>query len=432
MAKLRERYQSTLDYLFGQLPMFQRIGPPAFKKGLGNITALLEALQRPEQRFPAIHIAGTNGKGSLAHMLAAVLQASGYRTGLYVSPHYKDLRERIKVNGQYVSKKFVIDFTEQHRALFDRVKPSFFEITVAMAFDYFASQKVDVAVVETGLGGRLDSTNVLTPVLSVITNISMDHQQFLGDTLPLIAFEKAGIIKPNVPVVIGEMQPETKPVFEEKAAEMKAPIFFADQFWQATWKAENLTHSTYQLSKEGKIVYADLEANLHGAFQLKNLQTLAQSVECLQPHFNINAQSFQNGLFHLKTLTKFIGRWQVLGENPTIICDSAHNEGGLRISLAQINQFPSRNLHIVFGTVNDKDLAPVLKLLPQKARYYFCKANIPRGMDAQKLQIQARDAGLQGRHYVSVRRAFQAAKRNAAADDLIFVVGSIFVVAEVL
>lgn len=429
---LRERYQLTLNYLFEQLPMFQRIGPPAFKKGLGNITALLEALDNPQHRFPAIHIAGTNGKGSVAHMLAAVLQASGYRTGLYISPHYKDFRERIKLDGYYIDKAYVVDFTERNRALFDRIQPSFFEITVAMAFDYFAKQNVDVAVIETGLGGRLDSTNILTPILSVITNISFDHQQFLGDTLPLIAAEKAGIIKQHIPVVVGETHPETKPVFEAKATAMAAPVFFADQQWQAVWKGENLTHSTFDLLHNGQPAYETLSANLHGRYQLKNLQTVAQSVELLRSNFKISVQNFRDGLFNLKSLTKFMGRWQVLGAKPAIICDSAHNEGGLKAVLAQVAEFPCKQLHIVMGTVNDKDLGPVLQLFPKNARYYFCKANIPRGLDAKALQMSALREGLKGRHYISVKRAFQAAKRQAKPDDLIFVTGSIFVVAEVL
>ncbi|MDZ4679060.1 MAG: folylpolyglutamate synthase/dihydrofolate synthase family protein [Saprospiraceae bacterium] len=428
----RERYQLTLDYLFEQLPMFQRIGPPAFKKGLGNTLALLEALDNPQQQFRAIHIAGTNGKGSVAHLLAAILQASGYRTGLYISPHYKDFRERIKVNGQYVNKAYVVDFSERHRALFDRIQPSFFEITVAMAFDYFAKQKVEVAVVETGLGGRLDSTNVLTPVLSVITNISFDHQQFLGDTLPLIAAEKAGIIKAHIPVVIGETHPETKPVFVAKAVEMEAPIVFADEHWKAAWKGETGTHSTYELWREGQPEYLALHANLHGRYQSKNLQTVAQAVDLLQNTFNISTQNVRDGLFNLTTLTKFMGRWQVIGTHPAIICDSAHNEGGLKLTLEQVAQYPYENLHLVMGTVSDKELKPVLELFPKHARYYFCKANIPRGLDAKQLQFRASQEGLKGRAYVSVKRALQAAKRQAKPGDLIFVTGSIFVVAEVL
>lgn len=428
----RDRYQLTLDYLFEQLPMFQRIGPPAFKKGLGNTLALLDALDNPQQHFLAIHIAGTNGKGSVAHLLAAILQASGYRTGLYISPHYKDFRERIKVNGQYVSKAYVVDFAARNRDLFDRIQPSFFEITVAMAFDYFAKQKVEVAVVETGLGGRLDSTNVLTPVLSIITNISFDHQQFLGDTLPLIAAEKAGIIKSGVPVVIGETHPETKPVFVAKAAEMEAQIVFADEHWHAAWKGETGTHSSYDLGHEGKLELLDVEVNLHGRYQSKNLQTVAQAVDLLKNTFDISAQNLRDGLSNLKTLTKFMGRWQVLGTHPAIICDSAHNEGGLKLTLEQVAQYPYDNLHIVMGTVSDKELKPVLELFPKHARYYFCKANIPRGLDAKQLQARASEDGLKGRAYISVKRALQAAKRQAKPGDLIFVTGSIFVVAEVL
>lgn len=429
---LRERYQATLAYLFEQLPMFQRVGPPAFKKGLGNITALLEALENPQLKFPAIHIAGTNGKGSTAHLLAAVLQASGHKTGLYVSPHYKDFRERIKINGNYVSKAYVVDFAERCKPLFEKIQPSFFEITVAMAFDYFAQQKVDVAVIETGLGGRFDSTNIITPMLSIITNISYDHQQFLGDTLPQIAFEKAGIIKAGVPVVIGETQRETQPVFEDKAEEVQAPIVFADQHWRAIPRQSTLTHTNYDLLCDGKLVYENLVVNLHGDYQTKNLQTIAQSVLALKDHFSITEEHLREGLYHLKALTSFIGRWQIIGEKPMIICDSAHNEGGLRLTLAQVAQQPCRKLHIVFGTVNDKDLKPVLRLFPQDAQYYFCKANIPRGLDAKDLQKQARDFDLRGRSYSSVKNALQAARRQAEPTDLIFVTGSIFVVAEVL
>ncbi|PHN04644.1 dihydrofolate synthase [Flavilitoribacter nigricans DSM 23189 = NBRC 102662] len=414
--------------------MFQRIGPAAFKKDLGNIIALLEALGNPQEHFRAIHIGGTNGKGSVAHMLSAVLQTQGYRTGLYISPHYRDFRERIKVNGKYIRKKAVVAFVEEHRELIERVRPSFFEITVAMAFVYFRQQKVDVAIVEVGLGGRLDSTNVLLPLLSVITNISLDHQQFLGDTLPEIAGEKAGIIKPHTPVVIGETHPETQNVFTEKARALAAPISFADQIWTAELTDSDIAHSYYQIRRDSNTVYDRLAVNLQGDYQKFNIQTALQAISVLRDTeaLQISPEAVVTGLADLKSLTRFIGRWQVIGQQPTVLADSAHNEGGLRIVLRQLQTLPYRRLHIVMGTVNDKDPGKVLELFPKTATYYFAKANVPRGMDALDLQRRAADYGLEGRAYNSVRNALRAAKRHAQPEDLIYVGGSIFVVAEVV
>ncbi|WP_222845788.1 bifunctional folylpolyglutamate synthase/dihydrofolate synthase [Flavilitoribacter nigricans] len=431
---LNTEYKATLQYLYEQLPMFQRIGPAAFKKDLGNIIALLEALGNPQEHFRAIHIGGTNGKGSVAHMLSAVLQTQGYRTGLYISPHYRDFRERIKVNGKYIRKKAVVAFVEEHRELIERVRPSFFEITVAMAFVYFRQQKVDVAIVEVGLGGRLDSTNVLLPLLSVITNISLDHQQFLGDTLPEIAGEKAGIIKPHTPVVIGETHPETQNVFTEKARALAAPISFADQIWTAELTDSDIAHSYYQIRRDSNTVYDRLAVNLQGDYQKFNIQTALQAISVLRDTeaLQISPEAVVTGLADLKSLTRFIGRWQVIGQQPTVLADSAHNEGGLRIVLRQLQTLPYRRLHIVMGTVNDKDPGKVLELFPKTATYYFAKANVPRGMDALDLQRRAADYGLEGRAYNSVRNALRAAKRHAQPEDLIYVGGSIFVVAEVV
>ncbi|MEZ5043237.1 MAG: folylpolyglutamate synthase/dihydrofolate synthase family protein [Saprospiraceae bacterium] len=427
-------YQATLDYLFQQLPMFQRIGPAAFKKDLTNTIALCEALGNPQRKFKSIHIAGTNGKGSTAHMLAAVLQAAGYKVGLYTSPHYKDFRERIKVNGQLMKKSKVVDFVDQHASLFTSLSPSFFEITVALAFDYFAEQAVDFAVIETGLGGRLDSTNIILPELAIITNISFDHQQFLGDTLPLIAGEKAGIIKKGVPVVIGETQAETKQVFLDKARNLDAPSYFADQLLEATAVQQQLSHTLYDVKKGGRPWLEKLAVEVRADYQAKNIQTVLQSLLLLQANGMVQwtAANLRDGLGRLRSLTRFLGRWQILGEAPLLIVDSAHNEGGLQPTLQQLLQLPFEQLHIVMGMVSDKDATKVLTLYPPTARYYFAKADIPRGLDANLLRDKAREAGLHGRAYRSVRLALRAAKRHAKPQDVIFVGGSIFVVAEVV
>lgn len=425
-------YQQTLDFLYSQLPMFQRIGPAAYKKDLSNIRALCEALGHPERRFPSLHIGGTNGKGSTAHMLAAALQAAGWRVGLYTSPHYRDFRERIKINGKYIPRRQVIDFVDRCRPLFNPIQPSFFEITVAMAFDYFARQGVDVAVIEVGLGGRLDSTNIILPELSVITNISFDHMDLLGDTLPLIAAEKAGIIKPGVPVVVGETQAETQPVFLEKAAAMSAPIIFADQHYRAEQQGVSLSHATYDVYREGQLLYPGLQLNAHGPYQYKNLQAVLQALEWLRPPFRVSGAHLRDGLRHLRAYTRLLGRWQMLGEKPTILCDSAHNEAGMELAMGALKEMPYEKLHIVLGTVKDKDPAKLLRHMPAGARYYFARPDIPRGHDATLLREKAAEMGLEGRAYSSVRNALRAARRQARPEDLIYVGGSIFVVAEVV
>jgi dihydrofolate synthase / folylpolyglutamate synthase len=413
-------YAATLDYLYAQLPMYQRVGAAAYKKDLANTLALCEHLGNPHRLFPSIHVGGTNGKGSVSHMLAALCQAQGLKTGLYTSPHYKDFRERIKIDGQYIPRRRVSDFVEKHRAFIETLQPSFFELTVALAFDYFAAEQVDIAIIEVGLGGRLDSTNVITPLLSVITNISYDHMNLLGDTLPLIAAEKAGIIKPGVPVVIGETHPESAPVFLKKAAEVQAPIVFADAHFRAEQRERSHWKSTiYDVFKNDQPYLSGLEVQAAGPFQAKNLATVLQAWE---------------------SLTRFMGRWQVIGHNPTVLCDSAHNEAGIRLAFEKISQHltphPSlltpHSLHIVTGFVNDKDVGNILRLFPTEARYYFAKADIPRGLDAAALRDQAAACGLRGRAYVSVKNALRAARRKARPEDLVVVIGSIFVVAEVL
>lgn len=434
-------YPETLEFLYAQLPMFHRIGPAAFKKDLDNTLVLCEHLDNPQRKFPSVHVGGTNGKGSVSHMLAAVCQAAGLKTGLYTSPHYKDFRERIKIDGRYISRAQVVDFVVKNRAVIERVQPSFFELCVAMAFDHFARQKVDIAIVEVGLGGRLDSTNVITPLLSVVTNISYDHQNLLGDTLAQISAEKAGIIKPGVPVVIGETHPESAPVFLEKALEVNAPIIFADQHFSVVEKPSgNWESSVYDVFRAGKIYLENLVVAAAGPYQAKNVATLLQAVERLYEVFGRSEslklserpKLLRAGLSQLRTRTRFIGRWQVIGRNPTILCDSAHNEAGLHLAFEKIKQLNFSNLHVVTGFVNDKNTDKVLPLFPSGARYYFAKADIPRGLDARMLREKAALYSLEGRAYRSVKNALRAARRAAAPDDLIVVIGSIFVVAEVI
>lgn len=432
---MKNTYTATLDYLYSQLPMYQRQGQSAFKKNLDNIWALCAALGNPQEQFPSIHIAGTNGKGSTAHLLSAVLQAHGYQTGMYTSPHYRDFRERIKVDGELIPQKVVIRFVEEHRDLFDKIQPSFFEITVALAFQHFAAQKVEIAVVETGLGGRLDSTNIISPLLSIITNISWDHQNMLGDTLPLIAGEKAGIIKPGVPVVVGEYQEEVAEVFRQKAKQEKAALSFASQHYQVEEMGHSgISHSLYRIWREGEIFLDEVEVNLRGPFQRHNLATLFAAIEALgnQESFHWEEAKIRHALAHLRELTRYQGRWQVLAAQPLTITDSAHNEGGLKIVLEELSILPKQQLHIVLGVVKDKDLAKILPLFPSEARYYFARPNIPRGMEATDLKATAAKFALRGRSYLSVANAWRAARRAAGEEDLIFIGGSTFVVAEVV
>jgi len=421
------QYSEVLDYMYRQLPMYQRQGSIAFKKDLTNISGLAEHLGNPQDKFSSIHIAGTNGKGTVAHIIAGVLQAHGLKVGMYTSPHYIDFRERIKINGSFISEDEVVDFISKNIPVFEKIKPSFFEMTVAMAFDYFAIQKVDIAIIETGLGGRLDSTNIITPQLSVITNISFDHQAMLGSTLPLIASEKAGIIKNGVPVVVGESQDEVNHVFVSKAIETSSSINFADCEASLTKSDTGLT-----ISINEKKWITDIDTELSSSFQRKNLRTALYSLYKLRKRYNLNEEKVRVGIKTLAIETHYIGRWQKLGVAPIIIVDSAHNVAGVQELFNNISDLTYDHLHIVMGMVNDKDLTDVLKLLPNKATYYFAKANIPRGLHAQKLKETASYYKLEGSSYKTVTEAYSEAKSIAGVKDLILVMGSVFVVAEVL
>ena len=428
-------YQETLSFLYQQLPMYQRVGKSAFKKDLGNIIAFCEYLNQPHQNFKSIHIAGTNGKGSTTHMLGAILQAHGLKVGLYTSPHYKDFRERIKINGEYIPEQNVIDFVANHKNFIQKVKPSYFEMTVAMAFEYFSNEKVDIAIIETGLGGRLDSTNIITPILSVITNISFDHMNMLGNTIPLIASEKAGIIKKNTPAVIGETQTLSKPVFIEKAKITNASITFADQRLSAK-VVETYFHKTIYNIYDSKqnLGFNNLILGLLGNYQSKNLVTTLEAIQILNDTYdlNITEQKIRQGLENIKSLTNIIGRWEILSELPLTLADSAHNESGIKSAMRQLTSLKYDQLHIVMGVVNDKDLIKILPLFPKTASYYFAKPNIIRGLNADTLQTQAALLGLNGKTYDSVPLALKMAQSKAENNDIIFVGGSTFTVAEVV
>jgi dihydrofolate synthase/folylpolyglutamate synthase len=434
-------YQTTLDYLYSQLPMFTRDGPSAFKTDLDNTVELCKRLGDPQNKFKSVHIAGTNGKGSTSHMLAAILQTAGYKTGLYTSPHLKDFRERIRINGEMISEQDVIDFVEQHKADFEDIKPSFFEMTVAMAFDVFVKAKVDIAVIEVGLGGRLDSTNIITPLFSVITNIGWDHMNMLGNTKQLIAGEKAGVIKPGIPVIIGEYQPEVADVFIDKAKAEHAPISFASDEWEVL-KSEvggqklevGQEFIEFQVKKKNSgLKTQDLRLDLPGTYQLKNVKAVLSAVEELKRQgFVISDEHIRLALKQVKRLTGLHGRWEVLSRHPLTICDTGHNPEGITEVLENIGNVPYQKLHFVMGVVNDKDISKILAMLPKNAVYYFCKPNITRGLDADNLKQQAANFGLNGRNYPSVTDAFKAAQNNAGENDLVFVGGSTFVVAEVV
>lgn len=427
-------YQQTLEYLFSQLPVFQRIGKAAYKADLNNTLALDEYFNHPHKSFKTIHVAGTNGKGSTSHMLASVLAKANYKVGLYTSPHLRDFRERIRINGSMISEEEVIDFVQKHKAIFEKVKPSFFEMTVALAFDYFARQKVDVAVVEVGLGGRLDSTNIITPELSVITNISFDHTDLLGDSLEKIAFEKAGIIKPNIPVVISQTQSEIRHVFIEKAREGNSPIFFADQLFDVERvENESSTHQSFNVKCHNGKVFSNIILDLQGSYQKMNIVGVINAVEILnQKGFSISDSQMLEGLACASSSTGLMGRWQKLQENPTIICDAGHNIDGITQVLAQLKKIKRDRLHMVIGMVGDKNIDGVLNLLPKDAIYYFTKAGIPRALNEQLLAEKAEKYDLKGKTFQTVKEALEAAKKNANPNDLIFIGGSTFVVAEVV
>ncbi len=423
--------------------MFQRIGAAAYKADLNNTIAICKLLGNPENKFKSIHIAGTNGKGSTSHMLASVLQSAGLKVGLYTSPHLKDFRERIKINGEVIPEKYVIDFVEKYKANFEKIQPSFFEMTVGLAFDYFSNEKVDIAVVEVGLGGRLDSTNVIVPEVSVITNISLDHTALLGNSIEKIAIEKAGIIKTGIPVVIGETQTDSKAVFINSAKEKNTSIVFADEIY----KAQNVSHVKNKnlptgqaglflkmdIEKNGELFYKNIESELLGLYQHKNIASVLGAIDKLnEKGFQLTEEIIRSGIKNAISQTGLLGRWQMLSEQPLVIADTAHNEAGISEVLNQINHTPHKELHFVLGMVSDKDISKILLMLPKSAKYYFCKANIPRALPAYELSLEARRAGLKGDVYACVHDALIAAKENAKETDLVFIGGSTFTVAEVV
>ena len=463
-------YAATIDYLYSQLPLFTRVGVSAYKANLDNTIELCKRLDNPQHKFKSVHVAGTNGKGSTSHMLAAILQTAGYKTGLYTSPHLKDFRERIRINGQMISEAEVIEFVANHKKDFDEISPSFFEMTVGLAFDIFAREKVDIAIIEVGLGGRLDSTNIITPLLSIITNIGWDHMNILGNTLQLIAGEKAGIIKPGVPVIIGENQPEVAPVFIAKAEQGGSPISFASDLLNAevggrmseggNWRSEvrtqksevgdsgaselvlqeyvavrvtrkTLTSHLSPLISDFRPPTSDLVLDLTGTYQLKNVKTVLCAVDELRGQgFNITDEAVTVALRQVKKLTGLHGRWEVLSREPLTIADTGHNPEGIQEVIKNIASVAYEKLHFVLGAVNDKDISKMLKVLPPNAIYYFCRPDIPRGLEAESLKVKAESFGLHGEIYLSVKAALAAAQRNAGKNDLVFIGGSTFVVAE--
>jgi dihydrofolate synthase/folylpolyglutamate synthase len=404
-------YQECLDWLFGQLPMYQRVGGAAYKADLSNTLLLMEILGHPENKFKSVHVAGTNGKGSVSHMFAAIFQKAGYKTGLYTSPHLKDFRERIRINGEMIPEDKVVNFVDQHKEHFTSLGLSFFEMTVGMAFQYFADEQVDIAIVEVGMGGRLDSTNVVNPELSIITNISLDHTQFLGNTKALIAAEKGGIIKPGISVVVGERDEESSPVFEEIAKTRNSPISFAEDI--IPWRAVDAL-------------------DLKGMYQERNVRTVLAAVKVLLEQGHNLHIHLEEALNNTARLTGLRGRWEQIGSKPKIICDTGHNEAGVQMVLDQIKRESYRQLHIVWGMVGDKDISTILRMLPKHAIYYFCKPDIPRGKNAEELGREAVRFGLSGKSYPSVTKALEAARSHTLSDDLIFVGGSTFVVGEAI
>ncbi len=422
-------YLETVNYLFNIAPVFEHIGASAYKEGLDNTYLLDEHFGHPHRKFKSIHIAGTNGKGSCSHTLAAILQNDGYKVGLYTSPHIMDFRERIKINGECISKEYVIEFVNQEKSLFEKIHPSFFEVTTALAFKYFAEQHVDYAIIEVGLGGRLDCTNIITPILSIITNISFDHTNFLGNTLEKIAKEKAGIIKPNIPVIIGETTNETKPVFKTCAESMNAEIIYAD---------ENDEIISFTMNEDGGITYNTrsfgiIQGELGGLYQKKNTNTILHAVRFLyNQHIIKNTGSINNGFYNVCRLTGLIGRWQKIGSNPSVICDTGHNVGGWTYISRQLQVQKYNKLHIVFGMVNDKDVDGVMCLLPKNAHYYFTKPQSKRAIPEKNIQRKAMTHGLAGDCYNDVPSAYTAAKKMATPDDMIFIGGSSYIVSDLL
>jgi len=425
-------YPETLDYLYTRLPLFSRIGAAAYKEDLDNTIRLCDFLGNPHTQFKSVHIAGTNGKGSVSHMLAAIFQSAGYKTGLYTSPHLKDFRERIKVNGEMISQQFIIDFTEKMTPLITEIEPSFFELTVAMAFEYFAEEKIDIAIVETGLGGRLDSTNIISPELSVITNIGMDHMNLLGNTLEKIAGEKAGIIKKGIPVVVGEVLNETLPVFEKKAKEQQSPLIIASQKRQATdwrWQKHELI---VEVAEERKTDHEVYHLDLPGIYQRKNVLTVLEACHQLnQKGWKLEQSIIHKALRQVKKLTGLHGRWDIIHLSPLVVLDVAHNEDGMHQLLEQIELTDHHELHLVIGFVKDKEIDNILSLLPKTAHYYFTQATIPRALDAKSLTQTAAAHGLRGKTFNEVNEALEHAKEKAGKNDLVVVCGSVFLVGEV-
>ena len=413
--------------------MYQRVGAAAYKADLNNTIAICKALGNPEKKIKCVHIAGTNGKGSSSHMLAAILQQAGYKTGLYTSPHLVDFRERIKINGKEIPKVEVVKFVEEKKTIFENIEPSFFEWTVGLAFDYFAKQEVDVAVIEVGLGGRLDSTNVINPVACLITNIGFDHMNLLGDTLPLIAAEKAGIIKSKIPVTISQTQLEVIAVFNNKAKELKAPIEFADKNYKVLSSSHQNNLLSLELLHKKTNTKHSYNLDLQGSYQIKNVIGVLNTIETLkQKGFLIEDAAIYSGLNQVQKITGLQGRWQIIQNNPLIIADTGHNQDGIKEVLENLKRYSYKKLHIVLGVVNDKDVSSILKLLPKDAVYYFCKASIPRALDEKELSVQAKKIGLNGKTFKTVSEALSSAKKQAKASDLIFVGGSTFTVADIL
>lgn len=428
-------YEQTVDYLSKSLPMYHRIGKAAYKADIKNTVQLMHLLGNPEQKFRSIHVAGTNGKGSVSHLLASILQEAGFKVGLYTSPHLVDFRERIRINGEKIPKGKVVDFVQNYRCAFEGIGLSFFEMTVGLAFDYFAEEKVDVAVIEVGMGGRLDSTNVITPQLSIITNIGFDHTQFLGDTLAKIATEKAGIIKPDVPVVIGETHSETRIVFESKAQQLGSPIDFADQRYAIVERGGSVEDGImeFDVLKMGSVLYRGMLCPLSGAYQLKNLATLFQAIEILPfVGFSLTEVAIREGIEHVVDNTHLQGRWQVLKRNPLVICETAHNADGIRAMLDKLKSIKYSRLHLIYGCVNDKDFCSILRMLPPDAQYYFTQPSVERALPVETLVAQAAEIGYVGTQYSNVKDAIHVAKRNARSSDLILITGSIFLVADAL
>ena len=427
-------YEEALSFLFSSLPMYQRVGKVAYKSNLDQTLELDEYFGHPHRAFRSIHVAGTNGKGSVAHMLAAVLQSAGYRTGLYTSPHLKDFRERIRVNGDMILPERITDFVNEHADFIEKIKPSFFEMTVAMAFDHFRREKAEIAVVEVGMGGRLDSTNIIRPVMSVITNIGMDHSQFLGDTLYKIAREKAGIIKPGVPVVIGQEQDEVSAVFRRRAEESGSSLYFADREYRVEYSLQSPEgKQVLQVRREGEPDVHSIAVDLLGLYQQKNLVTVLKSIDILRDlDLKIPDQQMKEGLENIASITGLRGRWEIIGHNPLIVCDTAHNPDGLREVISQVRQTACKNLHIILGMVDDKEPGRLLAELPPEATYYFTQASIPRAMDREKLAREAMKFGLYGQLCPSPARAMEMARADAGREDMIFAGGSTFLVAEIL